>query len=86
MIHCTNLNSHCLCRYLAAYTVLNAILKYHRHSVLNYIQSARRSGLQPDTQGFHFRYPPKPAAAKTLTQAGHVAPRFWVLNYATQGG
>jgi hypothetical protein len=34
--------------------------------------------IQPYTQGFHFRYPPKPAAAKTLTQAGHVALRFWV--------
>ena len=39
-----------------------------------------------NTQCFHFRYPPKPAAAKTLTQAGHVAHTFWVLNYATQGG
>jgi hypothetical protein len=31
---------------------------------------------QPDTQSFHFRHPAKPAVAKTLTQAGHVAPRF----------
>jgi hypothetical protein len=31
---------------------------------------------QPDTQSFHFRHPPKPAAAKILIQAGHVAPRF----------
>jgi hypothetical protein len=28
--------------------------------------------------GFSLPLSPKPAAAKTLTQAGHVAPRFWV--------
>jgi hypothetical protein len=31
---------------------------------------------QPDTQSFHFCFPLKPTAAKTLTQAGHMAPRF----------
>ena len=46
-----------------------------------------RDQRQPDSQGLHLHYPPaKPTTAKTLTQAGQVAPRFSVPRGAAKRG
>ncbi len=42
--------------------------------------------VQPEHRVFTYATRPTPAAAKTLTQAGHVAPRFWVPCGAVKRG
>jgi hypothetical protein len=58
--------------------------------ILTHIPSLHNLMLRVFTTFATFATPVTPAAAKTLTQSrgqpGHVAPRFWVLNYATQAG
>ena len=46
----------------------------------------RQPQYQPDSQGLHLRYPRYGTTANTLTQAGHVAPRFWVPRGAAKHG
>ena len=42
--------------------------------------------LQPEHRVFTYATCPTPAVAKTPTQAGHVAPRFWVPHGAVERG